>query len=334
MDDYPPSRQKILVVRFSSIGDVVLTTPVIRALKKQKPEAEIHFLIKKEFAQVLENNPYIDKIHCFTGNISAMVDELRKEQFDCVVDLQKNVKSRKIVRKINVSSTTYNKHNFKKWVFVRLKINFLPDTHIVDRYFDAVAPLGVKNDGGGLDFFIPEEKSFDVDDMPAVFENGYVAVALGAAHATKRIPIEKIVEIGRILYKPMMLLGGNDVAAEGEEIVAQLGERAYNGCGKFSLLQSASIIKQSECLLTGDTGLMHIGAALQVPIASVWGNTVPEFGMYPYMSSEKFRIFEVCTLKCRPCSKLGYKKCPRKHFDCMNLISALEVAEWINKFDE
>ena len=103
---------------------------------------------------------------------------------------------------------------------------------------------------------------------------------------------------------------------------------------KFSLFESASIIQRSVCLLTGDTGLMHIGAALQVPIASLWGNTVPEFGMYPYMSSERFRIFEICPLRCRPCSKLGYKKCPKKHFNCMNLIPATEVAEWINQFGE
>ena len=334
MDDNPPSRQKILIIRLSSIGDVVLTTPVIRALKLQKPDTEIHFLIKKEFAPVLEYNPYISKIHYFTGSVTAAVNELKPEHFDFIVDLQKNVKSRKIVRRLGAASATYNKHNFKKWVLVRLKINFLPNSHIVDRYFEAVKPLGVTNDGKGLDFFIPENKSFNEDDLPAVFENGFVAVSLGAAHATKRIPVEKIVEIGRILYKPMMLLGGQDVFAEGEEIVAQLGERAYNGCGKFSLFESASIIKRSVCLLTGDTGLMHIGAALQVPIASLWGNTVPEFGMYPYMSSERFRIFEVCPLRCRPCSKLGYKKCPKKHFNCMNLIPATEVAEWINQFEE
>ncbi|MCQ2285593.1 MAG: glycosyltransferase family 9 protein [Bacteroidales bacterium] len=334
MDDYPPSRKKILIIRLSSMGDVVLTTPVIRALKQQLQEAEIHFLIKKEFAPVLETNPYITKIHHFTGNISACVDELKTEKFDFVVDLQKNVKSKKIVHRLGTASATYNKHNFQKWVFVRLKVNFLPNTHIVDRYFEAVAPLGVVNDGKGLDFFIPESKSFDEDDLPAVFENGYVAVSLGAAHPTKRIPIDKIVEIGRILYKPMMLLGGKDVFAEGEEIVSQLGERVYNGCGKFSLMESASIIEQSVCLLTGDTGLMHIGAALQVPTASLWGNTVPEFGMYPYMSSDKFRIFEVCPLRCRPCSKLGHKKCPKGHFNCMNLIPAIEVAEWINQFDE
>ena len=334
MDDNPPSHRKILIIRLSSMGDVVLTSPVIRSLKNELPEAEIHFLVKKEFAPVVEYNPYITKVHYFTGDIAAAVSELKAECFDFIVDLQKNFKSRKITRKIGIASASYNKHNIKKWVLVRLKINFLPNTHIVDRYFDAVKPLGVKNDGKGLDFFIPEDKSFDGDDLPAVFENGFVAVALGAAHATKRIPVDKIVEIGRILYKPMMLLGGQDVFADGEEIVAQLGERAYNGCGKFSLFESASIVKQSVCLLTGDTGLMHIGAALKVPIASLWGSTVPEFGMYPYMSSDRFRIFEVCPLRCRPCSKLGFKKCPKKHFNCMNRIPATEVAEWINHFEE
>lgn len=334
MDDYPPSRRKILIIRFSSIGDIVLSTPVIRAVKNQIKESEVHFLVKKEFAPVLECNPYIDKMHFFSGNLSATIKELKEEKFDFIVDLQKNRRSRKIVHSLGVPSATYHKFNFAKWLYVKMKINIIPHTHIVDRYFEAVAPLKVYNDGKGLDFFISENKSFDEDDLPAVFENGFVAVSLGGAHATKRIPAEKIVEIGHILYKPMMLLGGKDVVSVGEEIVSQLGDRAYNGCGKFTLLESASIIQQSVCLLTGDTGLMHIAAALNVPTATLWGNTVPEFGMYPYMAYDRFRIFEVCPLRCRPCSKLGFKKCPKKHFKCMNLLPAPEIAEWINQFDE
>lgn len=333
-DSQPPSKRKILIIRFSAMGDIVLTTPIIRATKQQLPDAEIHFLTKKEQAHILTFNPYIDKIHTFSGDLATIITELRNENFDFVVDLQKNRRSKKVVCSLKKPHATFNKCNVKKWLFVNAKMNFLPDVHIVDRYFEAVKPLGVTNDGAGLDFFIPENQEFDEDDLPAVFENGFICVALGSLHATKRIPQQKIVDIGRILYKPLMLLGGKDVVDVGDEIVAQLGDRAYNGCGKYSLYQSASILKQCDCLLTGDTGLMHIGAALHIPIASLWGNTVPEFGMSPYLPNEPelFRIFEVCSLACRPCSKLGFKKCPRKHFKCMNNISAIEVAEWINQF--
>ena len=175
---------------------------------------------------------------------------------------------------------------------------------------------------------------FDEDDLPMMFDDGFVAIVLAAQHFTKRIPVSKVVEIGSILHKPIMLLGGKDVHEEGERVVSQLGERATNGCGKYSLYQSAAILQHADCVITGDTGLMHIAAALHKPTAAIFGSTIPEYGYYPYMPGERhnFRNFEVCPLRCRPCSKFGCSKCKRKHFKCMNNISATEVAEWVNRF--
>ena len=331
----PPSKMKILVIRLSSIGDIVLTTPVIRAIKEQLQDVELHFLTKKANELVVASNPHIDKIHFYTpDNLSALMKELKEEQFQVVVDLQKSHRSRQVVRRLKVPHTTFPKYNFRKWLCVCLKLNFLPDVHIVDRYFDAVLDLGVLTDHKGLEFHVPENAAFDEDDLPMVFEDGFVAVVLGGQHATKRIPVSKVVEIGSILHKPIMLLGGKDVINEGEEVVAALGGRAHNGCGKYSLYQSCSILDQADCVITGDTGLMHIAAALHKPTAVLWGNTIPEFGMYPYMPGQRelFRNFEVCPLHCRPCSKLGYQRCPRKHFKCMNNIPAVEVADWVNRF--
>lgn len=335
MDEIQPPATKILVIRFSSIGDIVLTTPILRAIKEQVSGVELHYLTKKENSQILTPNPRVDKVYCFERKEkSTLIEKLKSEKYEVVIDLQKNQRSRRLIHALHVPSHTFFKVNFMKWVFVHFKLNFLPDLHVVDRYFQAVEPIGVLNDRQGLEFYIPQEEEFDEDDLPMVFEDGFVAIVLGSQHETKRIPEPKIVEIASILHKPIMLLGGKDVATVGEDVAAQLGDRAYNGCGKYSLYQSASIIKQADCVITGDTGLMHIAAALNKPTAVIWGNTVPEFGMYPYMpqNRDNFRNFEVCTLKCRPCSKLGYKRCPRKHFKCMNDISAVEVADWINRF--
>lgn len=334
-DEIPPSATKVLIIRLSSIGDIVLTTPVVRAVKQQIPGVEVHFLTKKSNEQVVAYNPYIDKVHIYDNqNKSALFNSLAAEHFDVVVDLQNNYRSNQVSRHLKAHKFRFSKLNFKKWMCVQLKLNFLPDVHIVSRYFDAVLDLGVYNDQKGLDFFIPEDCGFDEDDLPMVCEDGYVAVVLAGQHATKRIPVSKIVEIGSILHKPIILLGGKDVASVGEDVVAELGDRAFNGCGKYSLYQSCSIIKQADCVITGDTGLMHVAAAFHKPTAVLWGNTIPEFGMYPYMPGQRelFRNFEVCPLTCRPCSKLGLKKCPRKHFKCMHNIPALEVADWINKF--
>ena len=331
----PPSQPKILIIRLSSIGDIVLTTPVIRAVNEQLPEAEVHFLVRKDLVSVVENNPHIHKVHIYDPeNVSQTIDELRREQFTVVIDLQKTLRSRKVVHRLKVPSYTFLKHNLSKWICYRLKMNGMPETHIVERYFEAVKELNVHNDHKGLEFYIPENQGFDEDDLPMMFDDGFVAIVLAAQHFTKRIPVSKVVEIGSILHKPIMLLGGKDVFEEGEQVVSQLGERATNGCGKYTLYQSAAILQHADCVITGDTGLMHIAAALHKPTAAIFGSTIPEYGYYPYMPGEreKFRNFEVCPLNCRPCSKFGSSKCRRKHFKCMKNISATEVAEWVNKF--
>ena len=331
----PPSQTKILIIRLSSIGDIVLTTPVVRAVNEQLPVAEVHFLVRKDLVSVIENNPHIHKVHGFDpDNVSQTIEELRKEQFTVVIDLQKTLRSMKVVRSLKVPSYTFCKHNLSKWICYRLKMNGMPETHIVERYFEAVKDLNVHNDHKGLEFYIPEDQGFEEDDLPMMFEDGFVAIVLAAQHFTKRIPVSKVVEIGSILHKPIMLLGGKDVYEEGEQVVAQLGERATNGCGKYTLYQSAAILQHADCVITGDTGLMHISAALHKPTAAIFGATIPEYGYYPYMPGErdKFRNFEVCPLNCRPCSKFGSSKCRRKHFKCMKNISATEVAEWVNRF--
>lgn len=331
----PPSATKILIIRLSSIGDIVLTTPVVRAVKQQIPGVELHFLTKKANEAVVLPNPHIDKVHVYDSKSKqTLFEELRAEKFDYIIDLQRNHRSRQLLRKVKVPFSTFRKLNVKKWLSVRMKLNFLPDVHIVERYFENLYEINVHNDKKGLDFYIPEDAGFDEDDLPMVFEDGFVAVVLAGQYETKRIPASKIIEIGSILHKPIMLLGGKDVINVGEDIVAELGDRAYNGCGKYTLYQSCSILKQADCVITGDTGLMHIAAAFHKPTAVLWGNTIPEFGMYPYMPGERsnFRNFEVCPLRCRPCSKLGHHKCPRKHFKCMNNISATEVADWVNRF--
>ena len=280
----PPSQPKILIIRLSSIGDIVLTTPVIRAVNEQLPEAEVHFLVRKDLVSVVENNPHIHKVHIYDPeNVSQTIDELRREQFTVVIDLQKTLRSRKVVRHLKVPSYTFLKHNLSKWICYRLKMNGMPETHIVERYFEAVKELNVHNDHKGLEFYIPENQGFDEDDLPMMFDDGFVAIVLAAQHFTKRIPVSKVVEIGSILHKPIMLLGGKDVFEEGEQVVAQLGERATNGCGKYTLYQSAAILQHADCVITGDTGLMHIAAALHKPTAAIFGSTIPEYGYYPYM---------------------------------------------------
>ena len=311
--------KKILLIRFSSIGDIVLTTPVIRSLKKQLV-CELHAVTKKQNAVLFQNNPHVDKVFSFEKELEEILSKLKAEQYDFVVDLQKNLRSLKIKRVLGAASTTFPKVNIQKWLLVNLKVNYLPKVHIVDRYFEAVKSLGVMNDLEGLGFYIPPEAVLDISEVHKGFEKGYVAFVIGGQHFTKIFPSEKVAEVINKLGIPVMLLGGKEDFSRGEEIVEKtIGKTVINTCGKFSLNQSASLVQQCNVLITNDTGLMHIGAAFQKPIVSIWGNTVPDFGMYPYMpgNEEQYYISEVAGLSCRPCSKLGHDKCPKKHFRCM-----------------
>lgn len=322
---------KILILRFSSIGDIVLTSPVIRCLKQQVTGCEVHFFTKKNFETVVVNNPYIDKLFLLENNLSEIVKQLKNENYDYIIDLHHNIRTWRIKRALGKKSFSFNKLNFEKWLFTNFKINKLPTIHIVDRYFETVKEFGVSNDLKGLDFFIDSKNNVETNKLPANFQNGYVAFAIGGQHATKRLPEEKTISICRKIDHPILLLGGKEDALTAEKISIYCGrDKIYNACGKFNLQQSASLIKQAQKVITHDTGLMHIAAAFKKDIISIWGNTIPEFGMYPYRAGEKSKIIEVKDLTCRPCSKIGYNKCPKKHFYCMNLIDENDIIDALN----
>ena len=329
--------KRILVIRFSSIGDIVLTTPIVRAIKKSFPQAELHYLTKPSNAILLTNNKYIDRVHVLTSDYAQMLKLLRSLEFDYVVDLQKNLRSGRIKRSLGVESSSFPKLNFKKWLFVRFKRQCLPSVHVVDRYFEAVKPIGVSNDGMGLDFFLQEEDFVSPDFLPLDFQNGYVACVVGSKHCTKQMPTDVMVSLCRLIQKPILLLGDDndrDKAMAGEKTV---GTKVFNACGAYNINQSAYLLKNSMGVITPDTGLMHIAAAFDKDIIVVWGNTVPAFGMYPYRaknSKGKTYNFEVRDLKCRPCSKLGYDKCPKRHFKCMKRQDVNSMAEIANSWIE
>lgn len=278
---------------------------------------------------MVEANPYIHQCWYITNEIDELTEQLKKENFDLVIDLHNNLRSFRLKRALRVSSRSFKKLNFQKWMMVNLKLNMLPDEHIVDRYMKTVAHLGVLNDGLGLDYFIPEEKTIALASLPEFLRKGYVAIAIGAQHATKRMTDEKLAEICLKLHHPIVLLGGKEDEERGRTLAELDPERIYNACGLYDLHGSASLLKKARMLITHDTGLMHIAAAFRKKIVSVWGNTIPEFGMYPYLSGEHAQhiIIENKGLDCRPCSKIGYRKCPKKHFRCMNDIRAEMIIE-------
>lgn len=293
----------------------------------------MHFLTKQSFAPIVENNPYVDKVHVLAPGWQSLVKEIKNEKYDYIIDLHHNLRTLRLKQALKIKSYAFDKLNIKKWIYTNLKWNLLPQLHIVDRYIKTVEPFGVKNDGEGLDYFIPAKDEVKQKDIPASHHAGFIGIVIGAAHFTKKLPVEKLKELCSKINHPLVILGGKEDAAAGNEIASADPVKIYNACGKFSINESADLVRKAKLIITHDTGLMHIAAAFKKPIISVWGNTVPEFGMYPYYGNFQIpnSIFQINGLRCRPCSKIGYSKCPKGHFKCMRQISTGEIAESVNQ---
>jgi ADP-heptose:LPS heptosyltransferase len=313
---------KVLIIRFSSIGDIVLSTAAIRCLKKQVPNIEVHFLTKEKMKSVTIANPYIDKFHYYKDDLATLVTELRNEDFDYIIDLHKNLRTYLLRLKLMTSKAlwySYHKLSVQKFILTKLKINLMPHRHISLRCIDAMAPLGVTDDGNGLDYFIHNDEHIKDEDLPHGHLFGYVAIVIGAAHNTKKLPVYKLQEICLKINYPIILIGGKEDAEQGKEIAFINSEKIFNACGKFSLNESADLVRRAKLVISHDTGLQYMACAFQKNILAIWGGTSPKLQVEPFYGTNKISLHKnfFLNLWCQPCSNYGTKKCPLGHFNCM-----------------
>jgi len=317
---------KILVIRFSSMGDIIYTTPVVRCIKTQLPDSEVHFLTKPAFRYIYEGNPYVDKLLFLKPTLSETLSDIKAEQYDLIVDLHNNLRTSIIKFRTGIKSYTYKKQPIRKWLSLKFRLKLVKPIHLVERYFKALRPLGILNDGKPINYYLKKQYAL-AELLPLSHQDKYIAFVIGATHFTKRMPNDKIVEICKQIDLPIVLLGGEDVKANGAEIAQAAGNKVYNACGSTTLDESVFLVSKAERILGFDTGLTHIAEAFDVPIGSIWGGTVPELlGVQPYQVKEA-EIIGV-ELSCRPCSKFGLEKCPQGHFKCMKTIPN----EWLVNF--
>jgi ADP-heptose:LPS heptosyltransferase len=325
---------KILVVRFSSIGDIVLTSSVVRCLKNQLHHAQIHFLTKNQFTTLYEANPNVDKIFGLADNWDSLITELKAENYDCIIDLHNNLRTKRLKITLGKPSHSFPKRNVKKYLLTKFKWNLLSENeHVVHRYFKPTEKLGIRNDSLPNDFFIAEKNEIDLSATNLTPKN-YLAIAIGAQFATKKLPFDKLLTICDEVPFPIVLLGDKKDAAIADELILKSSNRELvSYCGKLNIQQSASMVKQAKVVLTHDTGLMHIAACFELSIVTVWGNTTPIFGMSAYTPTRNDQVvnFEVSELSCRPCSKIGYTTCPKTHFNCMNHQDIDKIIELISE---
>lgn len=325
---------RLLIIRLSSIGDIVFTTAAIRCAKEQIPGVEIHFLTKKSLKAVTEANPYIDHFHYHDNNLAETIANLKAAKIDQVIDLHNNFRTFRIKKALGLPSHTYRKLSLQKWILTRFGINLLPDTHIVQRSLDPLKELGVQNDGKGMDYFIPANISLKSNDLPTAHQAGYIALVIGASYATKRMPVQQLKELCALIPVPIILIGGKEDTIVGEEVANVDPIKIYNACGKFNLHESALLVKGARMVISNDTGFLHIACAFHKKTIAIWGATSPLLQVAPYYAKsdlqsgqEMFFNAIVPNLPCQPCSKYGTKKCPQGHFACMKKQDLHFIAE-------
>lgn len=306
---------RLLFIRFSAIGDIVLASAAFRCAKQQLPGVEIHLLTKRTMKAVTEANPYIDQFHYLDSDLSATIHALKGCSFDYIVDLHKNLRSFRIRLALGVPVLAYNKLSVQKFLLTKFQINHMPDRHISLRSVDALAPLGVVYDGKGLDYFIPA-----TTQVPALFPEGFVALVIGASYATKKLPLDLLKQLVKLIPHPIVLIGGPDEKVEGDEIAALDPARILNSCGTYSLHESAALVRDARVVISHDTGMLYIACAFEKNVIAIWGATSPALQVEPFMpKNTKTRVFQaiVPNLTCQPCSNFGTKTCPKGHFNCM-----------------
>jgi len=313
---------RLLFIRFSSIGDIVLTTPVIRCAQEQIPGVEIHFLTKKSMQDLVASNPYIYQCHYLDKDINATIADLKKIKFDYIIDLHHNLRSWKIKSALGVKAFSYHKLSLKKLLLAKLHINLLPKTHVCERYIDTLQHFKVVNDGKGLDYFFPVHTSFTAANLPTSHQAGFVAFVIGASYFNKKMPVAKWIQLAAKIQMPIVLIGGKEDQVVANLIAASNTSSIYNACGKFSIEESASIIQISKLVVAHDTGFLHVAAAFKKPTITIWGATSPALQFEAYYPSENTPAYfnaVVPNLNCQPCSKQGSGQCPQGHFACMQL---------------
>jgi len=309
--------KKILCIRFSSIGDIILTTPIVRALKTNYPEAEIHVVTKAQNIQLWDENPHVFAVHAYEGSMWKLANKLRKIGFDAIVDLHKNLRSHLLCALLFKWPFQINKFTAERKLLVKKKINHIPKKHLVDRNFDALKSVGIENDQKGLDFFIPQNQEINPADLGV--KGKYIVYAIGGQHITKVLSYPKMIELCDQIDAQIVLIGDAWDAHYGYRLSTLFPEKVIDYCNKTTIAQSASLMRQAEFVITHDSSMMHIAAALKKKIFVIWGSTHIDFGMYPYQT--EFVSISNDDLACRPCTTQGTNFCPLYHFDCMNKIS-------------
>jgi lipopolysaccharide heptosyltransferase II len=328
----------ILAVRFSSIGDILLTTPLLRAIRRTHPGARVTVLTKRAFVPLLSHNPNVSRVIGLApgGSLLRLAAELRGDDYTHLLDLHDNLRSRALRALVPGHWRGYPKHRWARALLIHGKRNRYRDRRPVpERYFAAVRDLGVTPDGGPPEFFVGAEATEQVgswlDSVGFRSEPNIVAIAPGAAHATKRWPLEHWRRLMSNAVRDglsVVIVGGPGDAALAAALSDGAGTRVANAAGVFGLQATGALLKRARALLSGDTGVMHMATGVGTPVVALFGPTVEAFGFFPYTPAAT--VLEL-PLPCRPCTSQGGPRCPLGHHRCLVDIEPAVVHEALGR---
>lgn len=335
--------KKILIIRLSSIGDIILASPLIRLLKKKFNQAKIDMVVCTEFEELICANPNINQVILFNrktglGGLLKLCKKIREEEYDLIIDIHKKLRSFFICLTSGAKQkTSYNKHSFLRFLLVKFKVNCYKEIPFISNlYLKSIEKFGIVDDGGGLEFYITPSKEAVILELLRIEEVSkadiLIGIAPGAHWYTKRWFKERFIELANLLIQrkkaKIVIFGGKEEVELSNEIKAALLHKPIIAAGKLSLMETAALLRRCKVLITNDTGIMHIGAAVKTPVVAIFGPTVGEFGYYPYRVAN--RVISK-SLPCKPCTTKGTSKCKINTFDCMRFISTNEVLEAVEE---
>jgi heptosyltransferase-2 len=318
------------------MGDILLTTPFIRQVRKRFPRAEIDFVVKEQFIELIGYNPNLDDIFQLTSpankkSLDRLFVRLNEQKYDILFDLHNNLRSKYIKRRLKIKDVySIRKDKFKQQLLVHTKINLYRKYNSIPfRYLQTAKDTGVEDDTKGLEIFWQNQHQ---ESMQKKTRNKglnigqfFLCLAPGAGFYTKRWPLEHYSLLAEKIQTqfryPIAIIGGEEDREYGSILARH--ENCYNFCGDLSLLETAVLLSQAGALVSNDSGLMHLATATGTPVLALFGSTVKEWGFFPFRGRSV--VLERHDLPCRPCSHIGRHKCPRGHFKCMRDIKPRDV---------
>ncbi|MFC1566419.1 glycosyltransferase family 9 protein [bacterium] len=325
--------KKILIIRFSSLGDIVATTSFVESVKKQIPDSKLYFLTKDAYEDVLLNNPNIETIYSIgKKKLGEVIKELRDAKIDVVFDLHNNLRSRIVSLIVGKKIYRYKKDIFSRRLLVLTKKWFGKNKTVIQKYADAYTDS--KLDVLNTKIYLTKHEKKDISQkFDLTHAKKYIGINTSAKWQTKKLPTYKYTELVSDLIDNgynVILFGNNNSIGKNQKILTDIDilkeTSVINTTGILSIRELCAMISFCDMLVTVDSAPMHIAQALDVPVVAIFGSTVKEFGFW--MPRQNDTIIER-KISCRPCTLHGKNICPKKHFKCMNDVDVQDIADAI-----